>query len=132
MKEAKWATLLAKLMEYASEIFSSLEGFKRGKLIVEADAEKQTLQIAITKDAGEKLNIDFNLVPKEEKKEEQKEVIKEEEVKTKEPAEEPKPEEKETVEEKPEEKPPEVEIEEVKELLEEGEEEKEEGIFEIF
>ncbi len=119
MKEAKWAELLARLMEYASEIFASLDGFIKGSLIVEADAEKQKLHIAITKDAGEKLNIDFNLVPKEE---EPKRV---EEVKTKEETREAKPEEKVEAEEKP----SETEIKEMKELLEE---EKEEGIFDIF
>ena len=66
MKEAKWAELLAMLMKYASEIFASLEGFRSGKLIVEADAEKQQLQIVISKDASEQLNIDFNLIPKKE------------------------------------------------------------------
>ena len=69
MKEAKWAELLAMLMKYTSEIFASLEGFKSGKLIVEADAEKQNLKITITKDAGERLDIDFKLIPKEEIKE---------------------------------------------------------------
>lgn len=64
MSEAKWAELLAMLMKYASEIFSTLEGFKTGRLIVEADAEKSNLKIVISKDAGEKLDIDFSLTPK--------------------------------------------------------------------
>lgn len=70
MSEVKWAELLAMLMKYASEIFSSLEGFKTGRLTVEADAEKSILKIVISKDAEEKLDIDFSLSPKSQQKEE--------------------------------------------------------------
>lgn len=120
MSEAKWAELLAKLMKYASEIFSSLEGFKSGRLTVEADAEKSCLKIVISKDAKEKLDIDFSLNPKAQEEIPRTDVISEatpqEELAAEQPVvEEPKKEE--SPEQKEQEKPL---------------EEKEEDIFEIF
>ncbi|MCR8433428.1 MAG: hypothetical protein NDP13_03410 [Crenarchaeota archaeon] len=62
MDEKVWAEFLSALMRYASQIFSSIEEFKNGKLTVEAEG-KSSIKIAIWKNARGDLRLHFEFLP---------------------------------------------------------------------
>jgi len=88
LDEKKWGDTLSMLMKYASEIFGSIEGFKKGRVIVEAEGDKAILKIAIWKDRGGELKLSFEYTPAitgEEKAIEFKEKVEEEKPKPEQP-----------------------------------------------
>lgn len=73
MEEKRWADTLSMLMKYASEIFGSIEGFKKGRVIVEVEGDRSALKIAIWKNKDGELKLNFEFSPTTKIEEQQEE-----------------------------------------------------------
>jgi len=63
VEEKRWADTLSMLMKYASDIFGSIEGFKKGRVIVEVEGDRSALKIAIWKNKDGELKLNFEFSP---------------------------------------------------------------------
>jgi len=69
-KRKSWAEMIAKLMGIAEEVFADIEGFKKGSLILEVEADLD-MKFIISKEDSGSLKAEFTVSPKvPEKKEE--------------------------------------------------------------
>ena len=73
MEEKRWADTLSMLMKYASDIFGSIEGFKKGRVIVEVEGDRSALKIAIWKNKDGELKLNFEFSPTTKIEEQQEE-----------------------------------------------------------
>ena len=65
MHQEKWADLMSNLMKIAEDLFSSVQDFKRGKLVAEVEAEV-TVRIEIARDKNGRVNATLGILPAKE------------------------------------------------------------------